>query len=347
MVRGIQNKKQGTGNNLYDMLGRQITYLRVSVTDRCNLRCLYCMPPKGVRFKPREEILTYEEIARIVRVSATLGVRKVRLTGGEPLVRSDVVELVDSLAGTPGIEEVTLTTNGMLLERYAKSLARAGLRRVNVSLDTLRPDRFHSVTRGGDLGQVWAGIRAAEEANLRPIKLNVVVVRGLNEDELCDLARLTLDHDWHIRYIELMPFREETEWDADMPSAGHRYVPLAEMLERLKPLGELLPVENEVKGAGPARYFRIPGAQGTLGFISPIGLHFCDDCNRLRLTADGHIRPCLLGDEELDVRAALRAGAGDQELLALLQEATHIKPPSHLLAEHVVPHERPMSAIGG
>jgi len=333
--------------DLYDTLGRHITYLRISVTDRCNLRCLYCMPPKGIAFKPRAEILTYEEIVRVVRASASLGVRKVRLTGGEPLVRSDLVKLVSAIVSIPDIEEVSLTTNGLLLDRYAEPLARAGLRRVNVSLDTLRPDRFHRITRGGDLEQVWCGIHDAEKADLRPIKLNVVVVRGLNDDELCDLARLTLDHDWHVRFIELMPFREEVDWGPEMPSSGRRYVPLAEMLERLEPLGELMPAGDEVNGAGPARYRRIPGARGTLGFISPVGFHFCDGCNRLRLTADGHIRPCLLGDEELDVRTALRASASDNELLALLREATCIKPPSHLLVEHIVPHGRPMSAIGG
>jgi len=338
---------KGNMTNLRDTLGRQITYLRVSVTDRCNLRCLYCMPIGGVEFKPREEILTYEEIARVVHLCASLGVRKVRLTGGEPLIRRDLVDLVTALVRIPGIDEVTLTTNGLLLDRYAEPLARAGLRRVNVSLDTLHPDRFRRITRGGDINRVWAGIRAAEQAGLYPIKLNVVVVRGLNDDELGDLARLTLDHEWHVRFIELMPFRTEPEWGPDLPPPGDRYVSLDEMLERLRSLGDLEPVGHAVDGSGPARYLRIPRAKGSLGFISPVGFHFCDGCNRLRLTADGHIRPCLLCAEELDVRAALRSGAGDRELLALLREATHIKPPSHLLAEHVVPKGRPMSAIGG
>lgn len=334
-------------SDLLDTQGRQITYLRVSVTDRCNLRCLYCMPRTGVEFKPRDEILTYEEVTRIVRLSAILGVRKVRLTGGEPLVRRGLVDLVSALVAIPDIEEVSLTTNGLLLDRLAGPLARAGLRRVNVSLDTRRPDRFHRITRGGDIEQVWAGIQAAERADLGPIKLNVVVVRGLNDDELCDLARLTLEHDWHVRFIEIMPFRDDPDWGPDTPLPGQRYVSLQEMMERLKPLGDLAPAGDEANGSGPARYLRVPGARGSLGFISPVSFHFCAGCNRLRLTADGHIRPCLLGDEELDLRPALRGDATDDELLELLREATHIKPPSHLLAEHVVPQGRPMSAIGG
>lgn len=329
-----------------DSFGRVIDYLRISVTDRCNLRCVYCMPPQGVPWRPREEILRYEEIIRIVQAAAELGVRKLRLTGGEPLVRLDLPDLVAALASIPGIEEVSLTTNGVLLDHLAEPLAAAGLARVNVSLDTLQPERFARITRFGRLDQVWRGIEAAERAGLTPIKINMVVIRNLNDDEIEDFARLTFSRPWNVRFIELMPVKNEDDWGMDFPSAGERFVPVAEMRERLAALGELTPVHG-LRGNGPAQIYRLPEAVGTIGFINPVSQHFCDSCNRLRLTADGWLRPCLLHDGEVNLRPALREGADIAELQTLIMQTVQGKPRSHQLPQHVVPRDRGMSAIGG
>lgn len=325
-----------------DTFHRPITYLRISVTDRCNLRCVYCMPPTGVALRPRDEILTYDEITRVAQAAARLGVRRVRLTGGEPLVRSDLPDLVAAIARTPGIEEVTLTTNGLLLARYAEPLARAGLKRVNVSLDTLVEGRFRRISRvGRGLWQVLEGIRAAQRAGLTPIKLNTVVVRGYNDDELADLARLTLFEEWHVRFIELMPVGQCATWDGD------HFVPVAEMMESLEAeLGPLLKVASP-HGGGPASHYRLPGAKGTVGFIAPISHRFCHTCNRLRLTADGKLRPCLLSDREIDLRSVLRAGATQEELETVIGRAVMAKPERHRLAEQAMPSARIMAQIGG
>ena len=343
---------------LRDAFGREIDYLRISVTDRCNLRCVYCMPPQGVEWKARSEILTYEEITLVVRAAAALGIRKVRLTGGEPLVRPDIERLVEMVAAVPGVEDVSLTTNAVLLDRHAEALARAGLRRVNVSLDTLRADRFESITRFGYIGDVWRGLEAAERAGLAPIKLNAVVVRGMNDDELADFARLTLDRTWHVRFIELMPVANEGDWGEHLPPPGHRLVTAEEMRARLSAqLGipglftEALLASSAVPGNGPARVFSLPHAQGTLGFITPVSQHFCPTCNRLRLTADGKLRPCLLADGEVDVMSALRSNAGDAVVQALLARAVENKPERHRLDEEIPPTEligqRVMAQIGG
>jgi cyclic pyranopterin phosphate synthase len=324
-----------------DSYARPINYLRVSVTDLCNLRCVYCMPKEGVAKLAHEEILRYEEITRIVWLAVDLGIIHVRLTGGEPLVRPGIVNLVKQLGTIPGLDDLSMTTNGILLDRYAKSLAQAGLDRVNISLDTLQPERFRRITRRGELEDVLAGRRAALEAGLRPVKINTVVVRGMNDDEVVDMARLTLQPDWHIRFIEVMPLGERSYW------ADDGVVSSAEVRERIETeLGPLAPVGGE-NGAGPARYYRLPGAQGTIGFISPISEHFCHACNRLRLTSDGRLLPCLLSDVALDLRAPLRAGAGDEELRHLLLEAIGAKPQGHHLDEVVQPQHRPMSQIGG
>ncbi len=329
-----------------DSFGRVIDYLRISVTDRCNLRCVYCMPPEGVVWQPREEILRYEEIVQVVRAAVGLGLRKLRLTGGEPLVRADLPELVAALASIPGVEEISLTTNGVLLSSLAEPLAEAGLARVNVSLDTLQAARFARITRFGRLDQVWRGIQAAERAGLTPIKLNMVVIRDLNEDEIEDFARLTLSRPWNVRFIELMPIGNEGDWGEDFPAAGKRFVPVREMRERLAALGELTAV-NGLRGNGPAQIYQLPGAVGTIGFINPVSQHFCDDCNRLRLTADGRLRPCLLKDGEVNLIPALRAGADESTLQALIMGTVLAKPKSHQLQEHVLPQARGMSAIGG
>lgn len=330
--------------SLNDAYGRRIDYLRISVTDRCNLRCVYCMPAQGVAWKARAEILSVEEIIGVAEAAARLGIRAIRLTGGEPLVRPDLPRLVQELARIPGIEEISLTTNGLLLERLAEPLARAGLRRVNVSLDTLSPAKFRRLTRFGDIERVWRGIAAAERAGLIPLKLNTVVLRGVNDDELEDLARLTLDRSWHVRFIELMPVNNGQDWEDGFPTTEERYISVQDMLARLAPLG-LKPTEKPV-GNGPARTFRIPGAQGTVGFISPLGDHFCAACNRLRLTADGRLRPCLLCDVEVSVLGALRA---NRDVSALIGQAVMLKPQNHgLLTITTNPsYDRVMCQIGG
>jgi cyclic pyranopterin phosphate synthase len=328
--------------SMKDRFCRSIDYLRISVTDRCNLRCVYCMPPEGVTTKAGDEILTYDEIGRIVRAAVDLGVRRVRLTGGEPLVRADLPDLVTAIARTSGIKEVSLTTNGLLLARHAKALAHAGLRRVNVSLDTLVEERFRRISRiGRGVSRVLAGIHAAQRYDLTPIKINTVVVRGYNDDELTDLARLALSEEWHVRFIELMPVGQCAIWDEA------RIVPAPEMKARLETeLGPLLPA-TPPQGGGPARYFRLPGVRGTVGFITPVSHHFCNRCNRLRLTADGKLRPCLLSDREIDLRATLCAGATQDKLHALIGQAVAIKPDRHYLAENAVPSTRVMVQIGG
>ena len=338
---------------LLDSFGREIDYLRIAVTDRCNLRCVYCMPPQGIEWKARNAILTYEEIVTVVRAAAGLGVRKIRLTGGEPLVRPDVERLVEMIAAVPGIQDVSMTTNAVLLERRTEALTRAGLRRVNVSLDTLRPDRFERITRLGQIDDVWRGLEAAERAGLVPIKLNAVIVRGMNDDELADFAALTFDHSWHVRFIELMPIANEGDWGEHLPPPGDRLVTAQEMQARLAvQLGDRLTAavtldSHEVPGNGPARIVRLAGAKGTLGFITPVSQHFCPTCNRLRLTADGKLRPCLLADGEVDVIGALRSGASERELQELLERATENKPEGHRLSEQVSPRQRVMAQIGG
>jgi cyclic pyranopterin phosphate synthase len=338
---------------LFDLFGRSIDYLRIAVTDRCNLRCVYCMPPQGIEWKARGQILTFEEIVQVVGAAAGLGIRKVRLTGGEPLVRPDVEQLVEMIASVPGIYDVSMTTNAVLLDRHAAALARAGVRRINVSLDTLRADRFERITRFGRIDDVWRGLAAAERAGLAPIKLNAVVVRGMNDDELADFARLTFDHTWHVRFIELMPIGNEGDWGEQLPPPGDRLVTSGEMQARLAArMGEALAraetlTTQQVPGNGPARVIRLPGAQGTLGFITPVSQHFCPTCNRLRLTADGKLRPCLLSDGEVDVMGALRDGADEPTLQALLRRAVGNKPESHRLSEDISPHERIMAQIGG
>jgi len=324
-----------------DDFGRAINYLRVSVTDRCNLRCVYCMPAEGIEKRPHRDILSYEDLTLIVRAAAELGISKVRLTGGEPLVRMDLPDLVRMSASIPGIDDLSLTTNGTLLARHAAALAGAGLHRVNISLDTLRADRFRQITRRGSLEDVWAGLDAAHAAGLTPIKLNMVVVRGLNDDEIADFARRTLTHGWHVRYIELMPIGANVDW------AGDGVVSIPEVRARIE--AEVGPLEgvHGPRGNGPARYYRLPDADGTIGFIGAISEHFCTTCNRLRLTADGRLRPCLMSTEEIDLSAPLRAGASLEEVKALLGHAILHKPSGHRLGEAVSPRDRTMAQIGG
>lgn len=329
---------------LQDQYGRQITYLRISVTDRCNFRCVYCMPAEGVPWQSHAAIMQYEEIAEVVRVAASQGINEIRLTGGEPLVRKDLPDLVRLIAAIPGIRDISLTTNGILLDKMAAPLAQAGLRRVNISLDTLDAGRFARITRGGSLDRFWAGLHAAELAGFSPIKLNVVAMRGVNDDELVDLARLSMDHHWQVRFIEIMPIRNQESWGLDFPSPESVYISIQEILRILEPLG-LEPVgAAHTVGNGPAREYRLDGAVGTVGFISPLGEKFCDHCNRLRLTADGFLRPCLLKEIEIPVLPALRAG---EPILPLLQKAVALKPSSHELEEESYSTGRCMRQIGG
>jgi cyclic pyranopterin phosphate synthase len=327
-----------------DAYNRPISYLRISVTDRCNLRCVYCMPPEGVVCRPHEEILRYEEIETVVRAAAGLGISKIRLTGGEPLVRLGIVNLVRNLARIPGIDDLAMTTNGILLSRYAADLAEAGLQRVNVSLDTLRPERFQRITRLGRLEDVLAGMEAAWRAGLEPIKINTVVIRGMNDDEAVDLARKTMEAGWNVRFIELMPVGNGVLADGDW---RERMVTAAEIREKIEAaLGELEPAKMST-GGGPARYYRLSGAKGTLGFITPISEHFCYRCNRLRLTADGQLRPCLLSDYEINLRTPLRQGADVDQIKGLLLKGIESKPMQHHLDEWKRPENRVMSEIGG
>lgn len=323
---------------LYDSWQRQINYLRISITDFCNLDCTYCTEGNVPKL-PREEILTYEEIERLIAVAAAMGINKVRLTGGEPLMRPDLTSLVRMISGTPGIDDVALTTNGTLLSRYAVDLKEAGLTRVNVSLDTLKADRFKAITGHDDLGKVLTGIDVAGRVGLTPVKVNMVVMRGENDDEVIDFARMTVADGWNVRYIEYMPFNASVEESA-------RLIPTREIKQRLDVLGHLERCGTK-KGNGPARYFRLPAAAGTIGFISPITEHFCATCNRLRMTSDGHLRPCLLDDDEIDIKKALRNGGSNDDLKALIDRAVTIKRERHHLNEGEKAPERPMRQIGG
>jgi GTP 3',8-cyclase len=323
---------------LSDSFQRPINYLRISVTDRCNLRCVYCMPESGVALMSHYDILSYEEIFSIVKAAAELGITRVRLTGGEPLVRAGLPDLVSLIDSIDTIEDISLTTNGILLAEYAVELKEAGLRRVNVSLDTLKPERFQKITRCGTLNKTLEGIKAAEEAGLTPVKINMVVMAGVNDDELTDFAMKTVKDGWNVRFIELMPST------ANEPVSA-KLVPVSEMKKRIDTLGKLEPARIEV-GNGPARYFRLPGAKGTIGFISPVTEHFCFQCNRLRLTADGKLRPCLLNDEEIDLKTPLRGGAPAEELKKLIAQAIASKPKGHHLNEGSA-KGRPFSQVGG
>jgi len=319
---------------LCDSFQRGISYLRISVTDRCNLRCVYCMPSEGVPLLSHEDILTFEEIQTVARAAVDLGINKIRLTGGEPLVRLGMPDLVRMIADIPGIKDISMTTNGTLLERYAEELVKAGLHRVNVSLDTLKYDRFKRITRKGDLSATLKGIETARKAGLNPVKINMVPMSGINEDEIVDFARMSLEPGWHVRFIELMPTNRD---------AG--FVPSHILRQQITALGNLEPVHG-VRGNGAARYFHLPGAKGTIGFISPVSEPFCSECNRLRLSATGQLYPCLFSNEGIDIRTPLRNKAGVDEIKSLITRAIAGKPQNHRFVAGVQEHTR-MSRIGG
>ena len=336
-----------------DNFNRLIDYMRISITDRCNLRCVYCMPSGGVKFLDHGEILRYEEITRVLRVAVNAGVSKVRITGGEPLMRKNVTGLVKMIKGIEGIHQLSMTTNGILLERFAEELAESGLDRVNISLDSLKPERYREITRGGDIEAVLRGIEAAERAGLTPIKINMVPIRGLNDDEIIEFAKMTFTAPYQVRFIEFMPFVEEGHWN------GERFISTGEIQSRVEQAGAIIP--EKMKKSGPAHYFRLDGAAGIVGFISPISSHFCDECNRLRLTADGKLRPCLFSETEIDLRPALRSGGADEEIRRLIELSITVKPKGHSMRmENAFPSQdcspmniirnrqrRPMSKIGG
>jgi cyclic pyranopterin phosphate synthase len=326
---------------LVDDFRRPITYLRISVTDRCNLRCVYCMPEAGLPWIPKPDILTFEEIEAIVRAAARVGVRSVRLTGGEPLIRRDLDRLVAKLAAIPGIVDIALSTNGLLLGQQAPALRAAGLTRANISLDSLREDRFTAIARRPGLTKVLEGIDAAIEAGLSPIKINTVVMRGQNDDELEDFAKLTRERAVHVRFIEVMPVEENVELQRNA------WISSDEVLERLRALGELHPVPNP-SGNGPARTFAYDGAPGSVGVISPLAHDYCETCNRVRLSADGRLKLCLFGDHLIDLRTPLRTGGGEDAIIALLRGAMHVKPERHHLAlGETASMMRAFSEIGG
>ena len=323
---------------LRDQFGRSIEYLRISVTDRCNFRCLYCMPVEGLPWLPKAEILSYEEISAIVGQLAPLGLRRVRITGGEPTIRPDLETLVRLLRSIPEIEDIALSTNGARLPELASTLRGAGLDRVNMSADRLRPDRIAAIARRNLAFDPVIAADAAQRAGLSPIKINVVVMRGINDDEIEDFARLTLEHPWHVRFIELMPVGEMSSltWEHVVPSD--------EVLTRVAALGALASDGGPPRGNGPAKYYRLEGAQGTVGVITPMTHTYCASCNRVRLTADGRLRTCLFGDHEVMLRDALRAGA---RLEPLFREALAGKPKEHALLQMKVGGLRALSQVGG
>ncbi|MBL1135785.1 MAG: GTP 3',8-cyclase MoaA [Chloroflexi bacterium] len=323
-----------------DRFGRNIQYLRVSLTDKCNLRCVYCMP-EDIVFRPSAELMQDDEVILLLRLFADLGFSKYRLTGGEPTIRANIVDIVRELRQMEGVRQIGMTTNGVLLSRLAQPLKEAGLDRVNISVDTLDPDKFQRITRWGKLEDVWNGILASEEAGLTPLKLNAVVVRGFNDDDIPSLAELTIDHDWQFRFIEMMPFADVAEF------AQRQIVTDVEIRQRIEDaLGPLEVVDNG-KLDGEARLYRLPGARGTIGLISSVTEPFCASCNRARLTADGVLRLCLLRDKEVDLLTPLRQGATLEDLKQLILDGIWHKPWGHDLDNNVIPLTRVMSQIGG
>ena len=326
-----------------DRFGREINYLRISVIDHCNLRCVYCMPLRGLTFIPSPELLTAAEIETVARAAVACGFRKFRLTGGEPTLRPDIVEITRRIAGVPGVSDLAMTTNAILLPRLARPLAEAGLRRLNVHVDTLHPERLKKLMRFGTIEEIEAGIAAAESAGLRPIKINCVVTRDYNDADVVDLARRARERGWHVRFIELMPLGGGETAHV----ALSQYVPSQETRARIESaLGPLV----EAPSANPsdeARNFRFAEGEGVVGFISPVSEPYCGTCNRMRLTADGRFHLCLLHDDELDVRAALRGGGGVPEVAAILERAIGQKPTGHRLDEGISTEERSMFQLGG
>lgn len=331
---------------MIDKCNRNINYLRVSITDRCNLRCVYCMPKEGVSVIGHNDILKYEEILRVIKIAVRVGIVKVRVTGGEPLVRKGVVDFLESLKHIDGLKDITLTTNGILLENFAEGLFSAGIRRINISLDSLNPEKYASITRGGDLKAVLGGIDKVEKTGFSPIKINVVVIKGVNEDEILHFAKIAIEKPYQVRFIELMPIGEVGADNND------KYVSNDFVMEKIGKYHTLESVSSTGNNTdGPARIYRIQGGRGKIGFISPVSHHFCESCNRLRLTADGHLRACLLSDEEIDLKDPLRSRCSDQELEDLIKMIIAKKPNRYDTSisdnVHLKKCVRDMRSIGG
>ncbi|MBI4463688.1 MAG: GTP 3',8-cyclase MoaA [Acidobacteria bacterium] len=324
-----------------DQYQREINYLRISLIDNCNLRCVYCMPINGLKFLPREDWLSSAEIAEVVRVAVSVGFRKFRLTGGEPTLRPDLLDIVASLSRIDGVGELAMTTNGVLLDELAKPLAQAGLHRVNIHLDTLHPERLARVMRWGKLEEIWRGIEAAEQAGLVPIKLNAVIARGYNDTDVAELAALTLERDWHYRFIEMMPVGE----GECATVASQQFISNEEVRARIeRELGPLTLLPGNP--SDESRNYRLPGARGVVGFISPVSDPYCGSCNRMRLTADGKFHLCLLNDDEMDLKKQLREN-GPNAVQDILYKAVHLKPMGHRLHEGIFTQNRRMFQIGG
>ena len=341
---------------LVDQYFRTISYLRLSLTDRCNLRCIYCMPGEGkdrgtqiksVRFLDHNDLLSYEELLRVVRLAVSMGMNKIRLTGGEPLVRKGVLDFIHQLSLISGLDQVRLTTNGVLLADYAERLFAEGIRHINVSLDTLQPEKFKKITGKNYFNKVWDGLLAAKRIGFN-IKLNVVAMKGVNDNEFQDFARLALEQPFQVRFIEFMPVGEGNSWNKK------QYMRAADIKIILAEIGKLSPAKK-THGKGPARIYELKssdGQRGEVGFISPISHHFCDQCNRLRLTSEGKLRSCLLNDNEMDLKSILRGGGGDQELIKIIKETILNKPKGHMLEQYLTDENRrscagKMSRIGG
>ena len=326
-------------DQLIDRYKRHLNYLRISITDRCNLRCLYCNPRLPGKKLQHKEVLRYEEILRIARLSVRLGINKIRVTGGEPLVRKGCCEFLEKLATIDGLEDISLTTNGILLKPHINKLLSAGIRRLNISLDTLKPEKYQKITGYDGFDQVWEGIQQALEKGFHPIKLNAVVIKGVNDDELTQLAKLSFKYPFHIRFIELMPIGKTSS-----PVSGPLLIP--EIKKRIQTLGNLIPIRRAIND-GPAMRYRFENAMGEIGFISPVSNHFCSECNRLRLTADGHILTCLLSDVCEDIKAPLRLGLLDDDLKAVFLKAVARKPFQHPENLTRLTQPEPMVSIGG
>lgn len=328
-----------TAPTLIDHFDRTISYLRVSLTDQCNLRCVYCTPSPLSKLE-HKELLTYEELLRVIRIAVGLGVKKVRLTGGEPLARRRVDYFLDGLADIQGLDDIRLTTNGVFLEKYHTQLLRAGVRKLNISLDTLKPARFKQITGFDEFAKVWAGIQLALEKGFSPVKVNMVAMRGVNDDEIVEFARLALKYPLQMRYIEFMPIGNDASWGRD------KLIPASEIRDRIGVLGTLTPVSQKHMD-GPARVYELEGAVGSIGFISPMSHKFCEKCNRLRLTSEGALRSCLLSDDETDLRTMLRSGGTDDDIRNLIIKTIQSKPKGHVMDESPTGCLGKMSRIGG
>lgn len=333
-------KENGAALDIRDTYERRINYMRVSVTDRCNLRCFYCMPETGICQLDHKDILRYEEMFRIIRIAVDNGIDKVRVTGGEPLIRKGIAGFIKDLSALKGINDLSLTTNGVLLADMAKELYDAGLKRINISIDSLKRDTFKEITRHDCLERVMDGLYKAQEVGFSPIKINVVIVKGLNDDEVIEFARLTEEHPFNVRFIEYMPIGDDNSWNKE------RFISSDDIKSTIETYAELKPVEKTDKSS-PARNYKLERAKGEVGFISPISQHFCSSCNRIRLTADGKLRNCLFSEKESDLRSAIRSGKDDEVISGIIRKSIQVKPEGHEAIKESSDKKRSMHSIGG